>query len=197
VIVLADPECEDDKVKYAVSTATQQSAGAGLEIALNTVETRTIAFSSVPEKCAQWLTYTHTIDEAEWAKNDLDKEGLVTRDGLTYTWAATKKLALAVDGTYFEINARSIQATIVSASIKVNWAYSNPCHAKTGLTVNTDMLPAYVLGEAAVGKIEETTRVTGHDPAWCSELLTEVLTINPKDKDVWGDLLANADSLND
>jgi len=57
----------------------------------------------------------------------------------------------------------------------------NPCHAKTGLTVNEDPLPAYVLGQAAVGKVEETSRVTGHDPAWCSELLTETLFIHPDD----------------
>jgi len=57
----------------------------------------------------------------------------------------------------------------------------NPCHAKTGLTVNDDALPAYVLGQAAVGKVEETSRVTGHDPAWCSELLVETLSILPPD----------------
>jgi len=67
VILLADPECEDDKVTYAVSTATLKAVGTGVEVALNTVQTRTIAFSSVPEKCAQWLTYEHSIDEAEWA----------------------------------------------------------------------------------------------------------------------------------
>jgi len=152
-----------------------------VEVALNTVQTRTLAFSSVPEKCAQWLTYEHTIDEAEWATNDLDRESLVTRDGLTYTWAATKKTALAVDGTHFEIFARSIQDTKIRAAIKVDWEYVNPCHAKTGLQVDTTELPAYVLGQAAVGKIEETSRVTGHDPAWCSELLVETLSIHAAD----------------
>jgi len=58
----------------------------------------------------------------------------------------------------------------------------NPCHAKTGLQVDTTELPAYVLGQAAVGKVEETSRVTGHDPAWCSELLVETLSIHAADK---------------
>jgi len=91
-IKVADADCETDEAIIEASVASTALAENELDVNLGLdAYTETYSFVTTPPKCAQWLTYEHFIDDENYStKATANKD--FSRDGLKYTWAATKDL---------------------------------------------------------------------------------------------------------